>query len=121
MDLTAIPGIGPTYKERLQQAGIADVDALARVPDLSSLSEWTGIAPARLASFQAHALKLMDRTPADEGAETAEPENGGIVLDAPEKLARTPPMLLLRKAGIRVVAAVGALGATLRPGAKKAA
>lgn len=114
MDLTAIPGIGAAYEERLHQAGIGDVAALARVPDLSSLSEWTGIPPPKLAGFQASALKMLDRTPVDD-------EEGGIVLDSPPRRARRDPMLALRKAGIRVVAAVGALGATLRPTQKKSA
>lgn len=114
MDLTAIPGVGPAYRDRLQQAGIADVWALARVPDLSSLSEWTGIAPSRLAGFQAEALRLMDRTPRDD-------EPSGIVLDAPPRIPRRSPLRALRKAGVRVVAAVGALGATLRPSQRKSA
>lgn len=60
MDLTQIPGIGPAYEARLQDAGIADVAALAEVEDLSTLSEATGIATSRLAEFQAHAIQLHD-------------------------------------------------------------
>ncbi|GEM_PF-3906960 len=113
MDLTAIPGVGVAYRDRLKQAGIRDVADLARAPDLSSLSEWSDIPPARLATFQAHALRLLDRTPADDDADL------GIVLDAPPRRLRHVPLVVLRKAGIRVVAAVGALGATLRPGQKE--
>jgi nucleotidyltransferase/DNA polymerase involved in DNA repair len=122
MDLTAIRGVGPAYRDRLEQAGIQDVAALARVPDLSSLSEWTGIPSARLAALQAEALRVLDRTPAEDDA--------GIVLDSPPRgerfgarvragVAEVP--LALRKAGIRVVAFAGALGATLRPSRGKSA
>lgn len=114
MDLTAIPGVGPAYRERLQQAGIRDVAALARVPDLSSLAEWTSIPPSRLAGFQAHALRVMDRTPREE-------DESGLVLDMPPRAARKDPALLLRKAGIRAVAFAGALGAMLRSREKNSA
>jgi hypothetical protein len=123
MDLTAIRGVGPAYRDRLLQAGIGDAAALARVPDLSSLSEWTGIPPARLASFQAEALRLVDRTPMED-------EDAGIVLDAPPRERRLGARVnaglsevpsTLRKAGIRVVAFAGALGATLRPSRGKIA
>lgn len=101
MDLVEIPGIGPAYRERLREAGVRDVEDLARAPDLPALAEWTSIPHAKLAAFHAHALALRD-------------EEGGLVLDAPPRRAKGEPLLALKKAGIRVVALAGAIGATFR-------
>lgn len=60
MDLTLLPGIGPEYSRRLRAAGVPDVPALALAPDLSTLAEKTGIAPSRLAAFQAAALDMTE-------------------------------------------------------------
>jgi hypothetical protein len=60
MDLTRIPGIGPEHDRRLREAGVRDVAALALARDLSTLAEKTGIAPARLAAFQAAALDVSE-------------------------------------------------------------
>ena len=66
MDLTSIGGIGPAYSERLHAAGIVDVAALAKATDLARLADQTGIPAARLAEFQAEAIRLTpERTPGD--------------------------------------------------------
>lgn len=59
MDLRSIRGVGPTFSDRLQAAGVHDVADLAWVSDLSTLSDKTGIPAPRLADFQAQAVKLV--------------------------------------------------------------
>lgn len=59
MDLRSIRGVGPAFAQRLREAGVHDVADLAWVSDLSSLSEKTGIPAARLADFQAQAVRLV--------------------------------------------------------------
>lgn len=49
-DLEDIKGIGPTYAERLREAGIADVGALAEA-DPDALAEEAGIAESRVSNW----------------------------------------------------------------------
>lgn len=71
MDLQEIPGIGPAYSQRLRAAGVRDVEALAAVPDVDALADWTGIPRARLEAFldvarQLRAMRHAERrTPLD--------------------------------------------------------
>ena len=50
-ELRSVDGIGPAYAERLEAAGVEDTAALADA-DVEALAEETGIAPARLRSWQ---------------------------------------------------------------------
>ena len=59
MDLRSLRGVGPTFGERLQEAGIHDIEDLAWVSDLSTLADRTGIPTPRLADFQAQAVKRV--------------------------------------------------------------
>lgn len=71
MDLQEIPGIGPAYSQRLRAAGVEDVEALAAVPDVDALADWTGIPRARLETFLDAARRMRAtrnaerRTPLD--------------------------------------------------------
>jgi len=60
MDLTDIPGIGPAYSQRLHDAGVPDVESLARAEDLPDLAARTSIPVSRLAAFQADAQQRLD-------------------------------------------------------------
>lgn len=59
-------GVGPATKERLGWAGIRSAEDLARVRDLSVVAEWTGIAPARLATLVEEAMKATAPRPTHE-------------------------------------------------------
>lgn len=66
MDLTLIPGIGPAFKERLQQAGVPDVEALAAGPDVDALAERAQIPRTRLVEFVEAAKTLLAQRPAPD-------------------------------------------------------
>lgn len=96
MDLDAIKGVGPATKEKLHEAGITDVAALAEA-DAAEISESTGISVDRVKKFITQAqgqLAAEDTTDEDADAPVArEPVDAdgtlpaGAVGDAPEPVA----------------------------------
>lgn len=100
MDLTALPGIGPSYSERLRRAGVHDAPALAAAEDLPALAEKTQIPLARLRAFQEHArsvVTIVDDEP-DLGIATR-----GFSHDVDDRAARARDSIAQAARDVRVV------------------
>lgn len=74
MQLTDVPGIGPSYAERLEAAGVHDAESLAHATDVSALAEAAGIPRTRLEASAIQARLLLD----------ARPEESGVAMEVPE-------------------------------------
>jgi hypothetical protein len=104
MDLDLIKGVGPATKEKLHEAGVTNVEDLAK-GDKDTLSEATGVPAGRIQSFIVQAQGLLaaettadeeapeatiaEATPAATPAPAAEPAPTPTAAPTPEP-ARTP-------------------------------